>query len=60
MPLAEAAKFQLYRPERIALAEGDKIRFTGTVKTLDGEHKLSNGSTKTVAGFTPGRGPPTR
>ena len=53
VPLAEAAKFQLYRSERIDLAEGDKIRFTATVKTLDGKHKLSNGSTKTVAGFTP-------
>ena len=53
VPLAEAARFQLYRSERIDLAEGDKIRFTATVKTLDGKHKLSNGSTKTVAGFTP-------
>ena len=31
---------------------GRKIRFTGTVKTLDGEHKLKNGATSTVAGFT--------
>ena len=45
-------KFSLYRPEAIALAEGDRIRFTGTVKTLDGEHTLKNGMTKTVAGFT--------
>ncbi len=53
VPLSEADKFQLYRPEQIALSTGDKIRFTGTVKTLDGEHKLSNGANKTVAGFTP-------
>ena len=53
MPLAEAAKSQHYRSDRIDLAEGDKIRFTATVKTLDGKHKLSNGSTETVAGFTP-------
>jgi conjugative relaxase-like TrwC/TraI family protein len=52
VPLSEASKFQLYRPEQIALSTGDKIRFTGTVKTLDGEHKLYNGATKTVAGFT--------
>ncbi len=43
---------QLYRPEPIALAKGDIIRFTATVKTLDGEHKLYNGASKTVAGFT--------
>lgn len=54
VPVSEAAKFSLYRPEAIALAAGDKLRFTGTVKTRDGKHKLSNGSTRTVAGFTPG------
>jgi len=52
VPLSEAAKFSLYRPETILLAKHDKIRFTGTVKTLDGEHKLYNGAGKTVAGFT--------
>ena len=52
LPLSEASKFQLYRPDQIALSVGDKIRFTATVKTLDGKHKLSNGATKTVAGFT--------
>ena len=52
VPLSEAAKFSLYRPEAIALAEGDRIRFTGTVKTLDGEHTLKNGMAHTVAGFT--------
>ncbi len=38
-----SGKFSLYRPETIALAVGDRIRFTGTVKTLDGEHTLKNG-----------------
>ncbi len=33
--------------KQIALAEGDQIRFTGTVKTLDGEHKLKNGAAST-------------
>jgi conjugative relaxase-like TrwC/TraI family protein len=54
VPLSEAAKFSLYRPEKISLAAGDVIRFTGTVKTLDDEHKLRNGLTKTVAEITPG------
>ena len=52
LPLSEAAHFSLYRPERIALAAGDRIRFTASVKTLDGEHTLKNGMVKTVAGFT--------
>ncbi len=43
VPRRNAERFSLYRPEAIALAEGDKMRFTGTVKTLDGEHKLKNG-----------------
>ncbi|KAJ3077635.1 hypothetical protein HK102_005073 [Quaeritorhiza haematococci] len=54
VPVSEAAKFSLYRPEAVALASGDKIRFTGTVKTCDGKHKLRNGSNHAVAGFTPG------
>ena len=54
LPLAEAAKFQVYKQESIALAAGDMIRFTGTVKSLDGRHTLRNGATHTVAGFTQG------
>jgi conjugative relaxase-like TrwC/TraI family protein len=50
VPLEHAAKFSLYRPESIELAEGDRIRFTGNVKTLDGEHTLKNGNVHTVAG----------
>ena len=52
VPVTEAAKFSLYRPEDIALTEGDRIRFTGTVKTIDGNHTLKNGAVHTVAGFT--------
>lgn len=51
VPLAEAGKFQLYRPKAISLAVGDKLRFTSTVKTLDNKHTLKNGMVKTVAGF---------
>jgi conjugative relaxase-like TrwC/TraI family protein len=54
VPVGEAEKYSLYRPETIMLAAGDVIRFTGTVKTRDGDHKLSNGMAKTVAGFTEG------
>ncbi len=54
VPLEHASKFSLYRPETITLAEGDRIRFTGRVKTLDGKHTLINGSAHAIAGFTPG------
>lgn len=54
VPLGEAAKFQLYRPEPLSLAAGDRIRFTSTTKTIDGKHKLANGTVKTVAGFDRG------
>ena len=54
VPLSEAAKFSVFRPEAIALAKGDVLRFTGTVKTLDGEHSLRNGHLRTVAEITPG------
>jgi conjugative relaxase-like TrwC/TraI family protein len=52
VPLQFADRFSLYRPEKLVLAEGDLLRFTGTVKSLDGKHTLKNGMTKTVAGFT--------
>jgi conjugative relaxase-like TrwC/TraI family protein len=52
LPLSEAGRFGLFRTEGISLAAGDRIRFTATVKTTDGEHKLTNGDTHTVAGFT--------
>lgn len=51
VPLTAAKAFQLYRPEKLALSAGDRIRFTATVKTLDGRHRLYNGATHTVASF---------
>jgi conjugative relaxase-like TrwC/TraI family protein len=54
VPLTEAGKFGLYRTEKIALAAGDVIRFTGTVKTRDGQHTLKNGAAHKVVGFTEG------
>ena len=60
VPLDQADKFSLYRPETIALADRRPIRFTGTVKTLDGEHTLKNGMAHTVAGLHAGRQHPAR
>ena len=50
VPLSEASKFQLYRPESISLAVGDKLRFTGTVHTQG--KTLKNGDARHIAGFT--------
>jgi conjugative relaxase-like TrwC/TraI family protein len=54
LPLAEAAKFSLYRPQEVKLAVGDVIRFTGNVQTLDGTHTLKNGASRSVAEITSG------
>ena len=54
LPLSEAGKFSLYRPEAVGLSVGDKIRFTGNVKAYKGDHTYKNGDTLTVAAFTPG------
>jgi conjugative relaxase-like TrwC/TraI family protein len=52
VPLSEAAKFSLYRPETISLAVGDRIRFTATVTAKDGS-KLKNGENHAIAEITP-------
>lgn len=54
VPISEAKKFQVYEPEKISLSKGDRIRFTSGVRTRDGKHRLSNGATYEVAGFSPG------
>lgn len=50
-PLAEAARFQLYRSNHLSLAEGDRIRITKNGKTLGGGHALHNGDLYTVSRF---------
>jgi conjugative relaxase-like TrwC/TraI family protein len=60
LPLQEAKKFQLYAPEQVALAKGDKLRITmnGLVpkakRGLAGHSKdrLNNGAIYQVEGFT--------
>jgi conjugative relaxase-like TrwC/TraI family protein len=54
VPLSEAAKFSLFRPVAEGFAVKDKIRFTHTVRTLDGKHTLKNGMVRTIAEITPG------
>ena len=52
LPLAEAARFQAYRPEAIRLSAGDRLRVTANGKTADGRHRLNNGALYSVRGFT--------
>ncbi|QJX01075.1 MobF family relaxase [Frigoriglobus tundricola] len=53
LPLAEAARFQLYRVRVLTAATGDRIRFTLGGTSHD-KKKLTNGQVVTIAGFTPG------
>jgi conjugative relaxase-like TrwC/TraI family protein len=60
LPLTEAKRFQIYRTEEVALAEGDRLRitqngFTGETRRgvlVRGKNRLNNGSVYDVAGFT--------
>ena len=51
-PTKLAKRFEAYRPARLALAVGDRVRITAGGKTKDGKHRLSNGSLLSVEGFT--------
>src|SRR5262249_9008962 len=53
LPLRYAERFEVYRPARLPLAAGDRVRTTAAGKTKDGKHTLSNGTILTVQGFTP-------
>ena len=61
LPLQEAKKFQLYAPEQVALAKGDRLRITQNGFTREtrrglpgntGKDRLNNGAVYQVAGFT--------
>ena len=53
VPLEHAAKFSLYRPEAIELAEGDVHPVHGHGQDAGRRAQARNGATHTVAGFTP-------
>jgi len=55
LPLDYADRFEVYRPSKLQIAVGDRIRVTAGGKTKDGKHRLANGALFTVQGFT-GRG----
>ena len=52
-PVQFADRFEVYHPQALPLAKGDRLRVTAGGKTKDGKHRLSNGSLYTVEGFTP-------
>ena len=60
LPMKDAKHFQLYRPEQVALATGDRIRITQNGFTREtrrgalgkGKDRLNNGSVYDVEGFT--------
>jgi conjugative relaxase-like TrwC/TraI family protein len=51
LPLDQAARFQVFHSTKIAFAPGDVIRFTRNGNTLDGKHRLNNGSMYRVKRF---------
>ena len=51
-PVTVADLYDVYRPLPLAVGVGDLVRLTAGGKTKDGEHRLSNGSTFAVQGFT--------
>ena len=53
LPLDRPDRFQVYRTDGLAIAVGDRLRITSNGRTRDGQHRLDNGSTYAVAGFTP-------
>ncbi len=53
LPLALAAKFDVFSASEISLAVGDKVRITRNGKSTTRSHRLENGTVHTVTGFTP-------
>jgi conjugative relaxase-like TrwC/TraI family protein len=52
LPLAQASRFQVYRPEVLRVATGERLRLTHNGTTRD-SHRVNNGEVLTVRGFTP-------
>ena len=53
VPLEEAWKFTVYRPETVGLASGDTIRLNQNGFTADRKHRLSNGGVYEVKRVEP-------
>lgn len=53
IPLQHARHFTAFRPGRLSLSAGDRVRVTHNGKTKDGAKRLNNGDLFTVKGFNP-------
>ncbi|MDR3404231.1 MAG: MobF family relaxase [Chthoniobacter sp.] len=49
LPLSKSSRFQLYRVDKMSLAQGDRVRVTNNSFAKTG-HRLDNGTLHTVAG----------
>lgn len=56
LPLAHAAKFQVYGVREMPVAVGDRLKVTENSLDETGRHRLTNGDLVTVAGFSPSGG----
>ncbi len=52
LPLNQADRFTVFTPGNIDLSPGEQIRITKNAKPLDGKHRLNNGTTYEIAGYT--------
>lgn len=51
-PLQLAKRYQVFRPKKLEVAAGERLRITHNGFTADGVHRLNNGTLYTVGGFT--------
>lgn len=54
VPVDQAARYQVFHPTTISLAEGDALRITRNGLSADGKHRLNNGAIYQVRGFDEG------
>jgi ATP-dependent exoDNAse (exonuclease V) alpha subunit len=52
LPLEQSSQFQVFEPQTLPVAIGDRIRITQNGFTADGKHRLNNGALYQVTGFT--------
>ncbi|MGD9691415.1 MAG: MobF family relaxase [Phycisphaerales bacterium] len=53
LPFAHPDRFSVFRPDRLLLAHGDRVRITKNSKAADGATRLSNGDIRTVESVSP-------
>jgi len=52
LPMKATDRFTVFKEESLGIATGDLVRITRNGRTLDGKHRLNNGATYRVRGFT--------